>query len=463
MKLVLLCGGSGKRLWPLSNDPRSKPFLKILKSPEGGFESMVQRVWRQLSSVQLAQEVWITTGQSQVDIIHNQLGGVPLIVEPERRDTFPAIALAACYLHSEEGVGEKEVVGILPVDTYAADSFYQRVKDLKQVLLDTDAELALMGVPPSHPSEKYGYILLNQANINLNQQYWKVSHFIEKPDKNYAEKIIQKQALWNCGVLAFRLEYILSLLKEKGFPTEYKELIQVYGELPRRSIDVEVIEKAKNIVVIPYDGTWKDIGTWNTFTEEIENPLFGKGIISEDSTNTHLINELNIPIAVLGLSNTIVAASLDGILVADKTTSSKIKEFIRKEQDRPYYEERRWGWYRVLDYTRFENGTKALTKRVRVMAGKNLSYQIHNKRSEVWTIVSGQGELVLNEEFYLVKPGDVLKIPIQARHGVKAITDLEFIEVQTGSELTEEDIIRICMDWDEVMEFVSPIPLSSRN
>jgi mannose-1-phosphate guanylyltransferase len=449
MRLVLLSGGSGKRLWPLSNDARSKQFLKVLENQNGKLQSMVQRVWGQLGNVGLADSAVIATSKSQVDMIQSQLGQeVPIIIEPMRRDTFPAIALASVYLYSVEGIRLDEVIAVLPVDPYVEDRFFHRVKDLEETVLASGADLALIGVEPTYPSAKYGYIV--PASKSSDSGYLRVSHFTEKPTEEKAAELIKQGALWNCGVFAFKLDYIISLLQEKGFPTQYDGLLKQYDKLPKISFDYEVVEKTENIVVLPYDGYWKDLGTWNTLTEEMATNQIGKGVISVDCENTHLINELDIPVTVLGISNAVVAVSPDGILVADKAKSPKIKELVNGFDQRPMYEERRWGWYRVLDYTKFEDGREVLTKRIGVTAGKNLSYQMHHHRSEVWTIIKGEGEFALNGEIRRVKPGDVLEIPVGAKHGIKAITDLEFIEVQTGTQLIEEDIVRIYMTWEEV-------------
>jgi mannose-1-phosphate guanylyltransferase len=176
----------------------------------------------------------------------------------------------------------------------------------------------------------------------------------------------------------------------------------------------------------------------------------GPGVIQE-STGTHLINELDIPIVVLGLDNAIVAACHAGILVADKRLTPKLKEYI-PAQTRPMYEERRWGWYKVLDCQKHEDGTEVLTKKIRIFAGRNISYQLHHKRSETWTILRGSGEFVLDEHRSIVGRGDVLQIPARARHGIRAITDLELIEIQSGSELSEDDIIRIAMKWEDISD-----------
>ncbi|WP_438495325.1 sugar phosphate nucleotidyltransferase [Paenibacillus sp. IHBB 3054] len=449
MDLILLSGGSGKRLWPLSNDSRSKQFLKVLDN-NGKLESMVQRVWSQLESLQMDGKTVIATSKSQVDMIRGQLGdGVSLIIEPERRDTFPAIALAVTYLYSVKGTSLDEVVGVLPVDPFVDLSFFERIKDLETVINLSDADLALMGVTPTYPSEKYGYIVPIQ---NDNKNFIEVSHFKEKPTEFEATSLIDQNALWNCGVFAFKLKYITNLLEAKGFSTQYEELLTQYKQLEKISFDYAVVEKAKKIIALPYMGSWKDLGTWNTLTEEMGTHQIGKGIISDDSTNTHLVNELDISVTVLGIKDAIVAASPDGILVTDKEASPRIKELLNGFQQRPMYEERRWGWYKVLDHTKFDEENEVLTKRVCIKAGCNLSYQMHFSRSEVWTIIKGQGEYVLNDKIHLVKFGDVIVIPVEAKHAIKAITDLEFIEVQTGSNLIEEDIVRIYVTWDEVEE-----------
>jgi len=449
MRLILLSGGSGKRLWPLSNDARSKQFLQVLENEDGERESMVQRVWGQLKAVGLADSAVVATSKSQIDMMKNQLGdSVKLVVEPVRRDTYPAIALAAAYLSSVEHINLNEVIAVLSVDSFVDDRFFLRVKELEDVLITTDADLALVGVTPTYPSEKYGYIVpeLSQGDY----PFMKVSHFQEKPKEAQARELIAQKALWNCGVFAFKLGYILSKLEEIGLPTDYLKLINKYASLPKISFDYEVVEKAKNVVAIRYAGEWKDLGTWNTLTEEIATPLIGNGVLSRDCVGSHLINELDIPIIIIGLSNVVVAASPDGILVTDKQASPRVKDLVIGFEQRPMFEERRWGWYRVLDHMKYDNGQEVLTKRIGVSVGKNLSYQLHYQRSEVWTIMNGKGEFALDDVIYEVKPGDVLHIPVGAKHGVRARTDLEFIEVQAGSDLVEGDIVRIFMTWDDV-------------
>jgi mannose-1-phosphate guanylyltransferase len=448
MKLILLSGGSGKRLWPLSNEARSKQFLKILKSPEGHMESMVQRVWRQLNNVGLADNTLFATSSKQVDMIKQQIGpDATIIVEPERRDTFPAIALAASYLYSVQGVNLDETIVVLPVDPFVEDQFFEQFKQLDQLLNVSAANLALIGVQPTYPSSKYGYIV-PEALVG-NEDYLKVKCFREKPKEEEASRLIDdEQAMWNCGVFAFKLDYLINQLYDQGISLQYEQLTKQYHELNKTSFDYEVVEKSDRIVMLPYDGYWKDLGTWNTLTEEMAVSQIGKSVLSEDSHNTHVINEMHIPVTVLGLSNIIVAASPDGILVSDKAASTRLKELILFEQ-RPMYEEHQWGTSRVLDHYIINEEKEILTLRISVNAGKQKGIEVHFQRTEVWNILSGRGEVYLDGKTIAVEAGSICHIPPRLRHGLKAITDLEMVEIQTGGSLHQGDVVEFAFTWGE--------------
>lgn len=449
MRLVLLSGGSGKRLWPLSNDARSKQFLKVLEDDGKQLRSMVQRVFGQLNQVGLGDSTVVATGKGQVEMLQDQLGdAVPLIVEPERRDTFPAIALAASYFYSMTDATLDDVVAVLPVDPYVETSFFERILDLEDLVNRTDADLALMGVQPTYPSEKYGYIVPAKGE---KKDYIDVDHFTEKPKQELAKQLIANSALWNCGVFAFRLRYVIAKLEELCLPLNYEELSNHFAELPKISFDYAVVEKAKRIVALSYDGFWKDLGTWNTLTEEMDTSQIGRGIISDDSENTHLINELDLPVTVIGVSNAVVAVSPDGILVADKDQSPRVKEVMKGFDQRPMYEERHWGSYRVLDYTSYvKNHEEVLTKKLKIKAGMNLSYHCHHMRQEVWTVIKGNGRYAENGVIRSVKPGDVVIVKAETMHAIIADEALELIEVQMGTQLIEEDIKRQYYKWDEI-------------
>lgn len=327
MKIILLSGGSGTRLWPLSNDSRSKQFLKIISKPDKELESMVQRIWRQLDLNGLLDSVYISTNKQQMDVIHNQLGSeVPLIIEPERRDTFPAISLVASYLYSVEKVDPLDVMIVMPVDSYVENKFFDKIKDLERAIEQLDVDILLMGVNPSSASAKYGYIIPEKTK---RQTSMKVTEFKEKPTEMEAERLLKQNVLWNCGVFAFRLGYIIEQLEKRGLPTDFTEAVQHYERFPKISFDYEIVEKAEKIAVIPYDGYWEDLGTWDALTGKMDMSEIGKVTKSDDCFNTHIINELDIPIILLGTSNTLITASPDGILVADKEKSHRIKEMVK--------------------------------------------------------------------------------------------------------------------------------------
>lgn len=453
MKLILLSGGSGTRLWPLSNDARSKQFLKVLENEDQQLISMVQKLWGQLEQSNLNHDSYIATSQSQVEMMQSQIGAeVPLIIEPERRDTFPAIALAAVYLYSVEEISLNETITIVPVDPLVESSFFETVKELEHVLADSKADLALIGVKPTYPSSKYGYIIPAEEVEGAGEgEYRRVRSFREKPTEAQAEELLAQQALWNCGVFAFKLGYLISLLEQLNMPIQYDELRKQYHTMPKISFDYQVLEQASNIAVVPYEGCWKDLGTWNTLTEEMKNKQIGKGIISEDCQNTHLINEIDIPVSIVGLSDIVVAASPDGILVSSKSASTRIKNYINYNQG-PRYEERKWGWVRILDDQTYEDGRCVATKRVGIRSGENLSYRMHTYREEVWTIVKGEGEFLQNGNYMRVRAGNILHIPMKTLHTLRASSDIELIVVQSGLSHEENRIVELYSTWKEITE-----------
>ncbi|MFC0525528.1 sugar phosphate nucleotidyltransferase [Pontibacillus salicampi] len=437
MRVVLLSGGSGKRLWPLSNDARSKQFLKVLKNEHGKMESMVQRVWRQLKKNNLENKAIVSTSKSQMEMIYNQLNQyIPVVVEPERKDTFPAIALAAVYLYSVENCSLEEVITVLPVDPFVEDHFFANIKEMEWALNNSGADLALLGVKPTYPSEKYGYIVPSSTSP---KEYLNVSKFHEKPREATAKKLIHENALWNCGVFGFRLNYIIQLLKRKNIPVQYEALLEYYSKLDANSFDYEVVEQATNIIALPYAGYWKDLGTWNTLTDEMEAKIIGNGVISENIAESNIVNELDIPIILLGVENVVVAASPDGILVTNKRSSHKIKDYLSRFPSPPKFEEYNWGWRRVLEYR--GNGTKEeiLTEKIHLISGKTLSNEPFNSL-EVWTVTEGEGLIVKNEEMIRIYPGSSFTFTEGEEYYWKAVRDMEFVVIRTqASQMKQHD------------------------
>ena len=449
MQLVLLSGGSGKRLWPLYNNARSKQFLPLLEKEDGTMESMVQRVVRQVREAHLTDDITLATNASQLDIIINQLGdSVSVVTEPERRDTFPAIALASGYLKLKKGCPDDEVVVIMPCDPFTEAGYFETIGKMVKCVEADVAELVLMGITPTYPSEKYGYVVPVTDNL-MAEGSMAVSKFTEKPNVERAKELLAMGALWNGGVFAFRLGYMMEIAQRYVKADSFEEMRSRYSEFPKISFDYEVAEKADSVAVLPYSGQWKDLGTWNTLTDELHHHIIGNAVMGLRCTNTHVINELQYPIYVDGMEDTVIAASPDGIIVCRKKYTEDIKKAVDHLTPRPMYEERRWGSYRVIDDTTYADGRHSLTKSLTINAGKNISYQVHRHRSEAWTIVEGEGIFVLDGVERKVGPGETVVIPVNHYHALKAITTLTFIEVQTGNPLVEEDIERSQWNWSE--------------
>ena len=412
-------------------------------------ESMVQRVVRQVREAHLTDDITLATNASQLDIIINQLGdSVSVVTEPERRDTFPAIALASGYLKLKKGCTDDEVVVIMPCDPFTEAGYFETIGKMVKCVEADVAELVLMGITPTYPSEKYGYVVPVTDNL-MAEGSMAVSKFTEKPNVERAKELLEMGALWNGGVFAFRLGYMMEIAQRYVKADSFEEMRSRYSEFPKISFDYEVAEKADSVAVLPYSGQWKDLGTWNTLTDELHHHIIGNAVMGPRCTNTHVINELQYPIYVDGMEDTVIAASPDGIIVCRKKYTEDIKKAVDHLTPRPMYEERRWGSYRVIDDTTYADGRHSLTKSLTINAGKNISYQVHRHRSEAWTIVEGEGIFVLDGVERKVGPGETVVIPVNHYHALKALTTLTFIEVQTGNPLVEEDIERSEWKWSE--------------
>ncbi|PLT48190.1 Mannose-1-phosphate guanylyltransferase (GDP) [Paenibacillus pasadenensis] len=537
-----MSGGSGKRLWPLSNEIRSKLFLKLLPAPDGTLESMMQRLCRQLREEGLLEGAVIVTHRSQAEITRAHAGAdVPIVEEPAKRGTFTAAALGAAYLAGPGRAPEDEAVCVLPVDLFVEADFLALLRRLPEALA-RGADLGMIGTEPTHPSAQYGYIVPireprprrpkrraaaggrkfggmtdagagagageraarpdadagadgagvgksaarpdadagadgagvgrsaarpdadaggNGARAGRNAAppgadagadgagagWLPVGRFAEKPDPPAATRLIKQGGLWNSGVFVFRLGWLLGQLQARGYPSSLPELLRGYDEWSEKSFDQELAEKASRSLVLRYAGSWKDLGSWSTFLSQLGEAQLGPGAVSAGARNTHLINELGCPIHVIGISDAVVAASPDGILVASKEHSDRIKEALRELPGLPMQEEKRWGSCRTLEIDRLSGGGQVLTRRVAVHAGKCTSYHLHEGKEEVWTVLSGEGRFMLEDEIYPIGPGSVMRFPPGSRHGVKAVTELQCMQVEIGRVLDERDIERLLMSW----------------
>ncbi len=436
MNIILLSGGSGKRLWPLSNDIRSKQFIKIFKT-QNGYESMVQRVYGQIRKVDADCTVTIATSKAQVSSIHNQLDeNVGISVEPCRRDTFPAISLATAYLCDIQHVNEDESVVVCPVDPYVDDDYFVMLKALGEQADKGEANLVLMGIEPTYPSEKYGYII-PETNSRLSR----VLTFKEKPDQMTAENYISNGALWNGGVFAFKLKYVLDIAKRIFGTSSYTELYSKYDTFEKISFDYAVVEREKNIQVMRFVGQWVDIGSWNTLTEAMSENIIGDAMMDEACQNVHIINELDVPILAMGVRDVVISASPDGILVSDKDRSGYLKKYVEVRDREAMFAEKSWGSFRVIDAEK-----DSLTIKVVIKPNDFMNYHSHDYRDEIWVVVSGCGKTIVDGREQDITTGDVIIMKAGCRHTVIAKTELKLVEVQIGEEITVHDKHKYSME-----------------
>ena len=313
MYLILLSGGAGKRLWPLSAEGQPKQFLKVLPGPQGP-RSMAQRVYAQLQRAGLHEKCVVCAGEAQRPLIRQQLGSVRVAWEPQRRDTFPAVALSCAYLLDEMGAGDGEDVVVIPVDPYVEADYFEALKRLPLVLKESGAEVALLGKRPTAPLSQYGYMLpAGQTGAGA----IRVAGFEEKPDPQRAGVLMRRGALWNMGIFCFSLGQMRRWLEPWGMDLNYRALCRDYASLPKRSFDRQVLEKAANLAALRFEGSWRDLGTWDQLSQVLP-PVTGP-CRAENSPGAFLYNALDVPVVATGVPGVIVVATPDGIYVSALT------------------------------------------------------------------------------------------------------------------------------------------------
>ncbi|MBR5595792.1 MAG: cupin domain-containing protein [Lachnospiraceae bacterium] len=447
MYYVLLSGGSGNRLWPLSGETRPKQYLKLVNKENNSRDacSMLQRVWEQLEEAGMAKNTIITACREQKEMIYSQIRPTGIVEEPEARDTFPAVLLSCAFLYSEMDAGREEYVAFLPVDPYTEQKYFKSIQRLEEVTKHTEAEVGLLGVVPKYPASKYGYILPGEEK----ETYLEVKGFLEKNQEEAAEMLLNKRALWNCGVFCVKIGDMLRKLKEYQLKPCYGDVYTHYHKLPKISFDYEVLQKSNKLVAVKFDGFWKDLGTWDAMAEQMNTDTKGNVVMDHTCMDTQVVNELEIPVTVMGAKNMVVVASRDGILVADKNEAAKVKEITKKIDYKSKYEERRWGTLETL-HESGNNGVFTLTRKIKIYEGMNSSYHYHTERDEIWTILSGKGELILEGNKIALEAGKAICIRKNQKHAIKAFSDFEYIEMHVGKSVGNDDINRITFRWDGV-------------
>ncbi|CCN35032.1 mannose-1-phosphate guanyltransferase [Vibrio nigripulchritudo SO65] len=458
---IIMAGGTGSRLWPLSRELYPKQFLTISDD-----SSMLQKTFQRLNGLEHTPPVVICNEEHRF-IAAEQIrqGGFEhsgIILESVGRNTAPAIALAAFYAIKE---GNDPILLVLAADHLIQDvpSFSSSIETAKAFA--NDGQLVTFGIVPESPETGYGYIKRGIKKSSDKEGY-NVDSFVEKPNLATAQAYLDSgEYYWNSGMFMFKASKYLEELKQHR-PDIYQscesalentqtdlEFIRVnkqeFEACPDESIDYAVMEKTVDAVVIPMSAGWNDVGSWSALWDICEKDSNGnvvKGdVISVNSTNSYLHAE-NKLIATVGLDDLIVVETKDAILVADKKQVQDVKSIVKQlnNQDRTEHILHRevyrpWGKFDSID-----NGTRDHVKRITVNPGEKLSLQMHHHRAEHWVVVSGTAKVTNGEKTILVTEDQSTYIPLGTIHALEnpGKIPLEMIEVQTGSYLGEDDIVR---------------------
>lgn len=461
---IIMAGGTGSRLWPLSRSLYPKQFLNIV-----GENTMIQDTVHRLTNMDISNPM-VICNQEHRFLVAEQLHSIgkcgDIILEPVGRNTAPAIALAA--LRATEK-GEDPLLLVLAADHVIKEIQHFETAVHGAIGLAEKGNLVTFGIVPDSPETGYGYIERGDVCIsnNIGVDNYKVQKFVEKPDQKTAQEYLDTgKYYWNSGMFLFKASRYLEEL-EKFNPKMLKvcresmesadkdlDFIRIdeaiFGNCPSDSIDYAVMEKTDSAVVIPLDAKWSDIGSWSAILDVSEKDENGNSVsgdvISHDSRNCLVLGEDRL-ISILGLENIVVVDTKDAILVADKNKVQNVKHIVDelKSSNRDEWKIHRevyrpWGKYDSIDV-----GSRYQVKRITVKPGAKLSVQKHHHRAEHWVVVSGTASVTNGDNTFLVTENESTYIPIGQIHALEnpGKVPLELIEVQTGSYLGEDDIVRL--------------------
>jgi mannose-1-phosphate guanylyltransferase/mannose-6-phosphate isomerase len=458
-----MCGGAGTRLWPASRENRPKQFLPLL-----GRYSMFQETIRRVSNRELfGRPIVVTNGQYRF-LVAEQLAAIEaeatILLEPVRRDSGPAIAAGAAFAFADD---RDAIVVALAADHIVSDSnaFAKVCRDACDVAADD--RIVTFGVRPSRPATEYGYIC---AGASIGSNIFTVEKFVEKPDARTAERYVSEGYLWNSGNFIFRAGFLLEEYrrfepdsaaavamavenagKDLGFVTLDPA---AFGRADAKSIDYAVMERTTRAAVSPVSYGWSDVGSWQAVWElsdrDAEENAANGSAVFVNSRGSYVASEKQL-VALLGLENVVVVATDDAILVARREDGEGLRHVVDKlKQVAPTLTKshlkvhRPWGSYQSVDI-----GDRFQVKRIVVKQGGRLSLQLHHHRAEHWIVVRGTARVTIGDEVKLLYENESIYVPSGARHRLEnpGKIDLELIEVQTGSYLGEDDIVRIEDDY----------------
>ncbi len=487
---VILAGGAGTRFWPLSREKMPKQFLTLI-----GEESLLQQTVNRVRGLGPLERMIVVTSQSQVEETRLQLAPnhqgqenkpCSVIIEPRALNTAPAIGLAAVFVRRLDPDG---VMVVLPSDHYIRDQekFSRDIETAVQAA--REGHLVTLGIPPTRPETGFGYIEYDSAP-NGKKNYRSVISFREKPDLRTAQGYLSKgNYLWNSGMFIWKAAAILTeigrhlpglakslgrveqVINEVGGPSypcatdllETREMTQaieeIYREIEPISIDYGVMEKSKNVVVVPAAFDWSDVGSFSALFDLL--PRDGQGnvisgrVFDLESENSLIRGDRRL-LATVGLKDLIVVDTEDAVLVCARDRAQEVRRIVEQIKDKGGEEsiihrtvKRPWGFYTVLD-----QGDKFKVKRVVVNPNARLSLQIHHHRSEHWVVVSGTARVTVADRIFDLHPGESTFVPASARHRIEnpGVIPVVIVEAQYGEYLGEDDIVRFDDDYGRVVK-----------
>lgn len=445
---VILAGGSGSRLWPLSRELYPKQLLTL-----NADKSLLQATFERLNNFIPAQNIISVTNSKHHSNIKMQLSKLSedtvILAEPISKNTAPAIALSIKYI--VENYNEDEIILVVPSDLQINDveKFTQTIKSSEHFA--NEGFIVTFGIKPNYPETGYGYICAENE---------KVVSFVEKPNRQTAEKYIQNgNYFWNSGIFMFKASTIIkefkkycpeidSVIKNIDF-SEKSISFTEFDKMPNISIDYAIMEKSSNIIMVELKSDWKDLGSWKSIYEispkDENNNVFVGHVLDKDSKNSLVYSSSKL-VATIGLEDTVIVETEDAILACKKDKTDEVKqvyETLKQQHDgtqkvhKTVY--RPWGFYTVI-----AEGKGFQTKIIHVNPGQKLSVQSHNYRSEHWVVLSGMAKVVLEGKDRILSPGHSIDIAVKAIHSLQNPfeEDLEIIEIQKGDILSEDDIVR---------------------
>ena len=452
---LILAGGSGSRLWPLSRELYPKQLINLQDK-----ESLLQATFERIAKCMPEENIISMTGVKHFSNVKYQLSSLAentvVLSEPISKNTAPAIAIAAKYILDKNKIDP--VILVVPSDHLISDneSFEKTVKEGEKIA--EKGYIVTFGIKPTYPETGYGYINVTAENIF---EGVKVNKFVEKPNEELAKKYIADgNYYWNSGIFMFKASTLLEevkkyspeiskVLDEFNFSNSDEIPFTAYDKMPSISIDYAVMEKSDKIALIKFDGGWNDLGSWKSIYDVSEKDNNGNvkiGHVLDEGSKNSLMYSSSKLVATIGLENVVVVETEDAILAcrADKTQDvKKVFETLKKQNDNTHLVHktvyRPWGFYTVL-----AEGNGFLTKMIQVNPGQKLSVQSHNFRSEHWVVLEGTAKVVLEGKELILSPGHSIDIPLKAIHSLQNpySENVKVIEVQKGNPLIEEDIIR---------------------